>query len=238
MSAQNPSFPTPSPQPIPFPPASPPATPPYTPDPLDPVLIPGIEDEETDDGVNRWEGIPSNDRKQLKITTEAEVIKRLSTLEDKVSKQEQTIKELKNRETLDGLPTGSIIFYDRENCAKGWSKVSEAKGRVLVGAGLYNIKTDEDRNNQPYSYELKATGGNMDFILTEQQMPKHQHGTAWGESFEPGGKHGNVGNQKNHRGSNATDDDNYEYLSEPKGDGQPFDNRMPYIAYTVCKKDE
>ena len=132
------------------------------------------------------------------------------------------------------LPSGAIMFYDAENCPEGWSNVTKANGRVLMGAGLYNEDADQDGRNTAYSYELEEKGGNMDSILKESQMPKHQHGTAWGENQR--GKYGNVGSEDNHIGSLQNDSDNYEYLSESKGDGQPFDNRMPYIAYTVCKK--
>jgi len=31
---------------------------------------------------------------------------------------------------------------------------------------------------------------------------------------------------------------NYEFLSEPVGGGKFFANRMPYVAYIVCEKNQ
>ncbi len=135
----------------------------------------------------------------------------------------------------DVVPSGTITFYNAGECADGWSKVDLARGRVLIGAGTYNSDEDADGINQAFTYNTGKYGGNINYSLSVKQMPKHQHGTSWGEASR--GNYGYRGGPRNNFGSASSDFDNYEFLSQPVGAGEPFDNRMPYIAYTVCKKD-
>lgn len=132
----------------------------------------------------------------------------------------------------DAYPIGSI-YMNASNSANPASLLgfgtwtSFGAGRVLVGLD----STQSEFNS------IGETGGNKTapHTLTVDEIPSHQHGTAWGEqSAGPYGHRGSL----NQQGSAATDNDNYEYLSESIGGGGSHSHStlQPYITVYMWKR--
>lgn len=134
---------------------------------------------------------------------------------------------------ISAVPSGVIAAFET-SCPAGWSAYTTANDRVLVAAGG--------------AYSIGQIGGADSVALTSNQMPRHSHhmfadandrydsvqyypdaapnraasGSSSGASYSIGG---NRYGQPATRGS-----------TEAVGEGQPFDNRQPYIALNFCKR--
>lgn len=116
-----------------------------------------------------------------------------------------------------GVPSGAVMAFNLSLCPSGWSPVTAAQGRFIVGTGT--LGSD--------SYNLGATGGSAHHTLTIPEMPVHDHGI---------GTYGLVqttaGNVYGLHHAYATGS-----ATKPAGGGQPHENRPPYLALLYCQKD-
>lgn len=144
------------------------------------------------------------------------------------------------------LPTGSIIMWygSVSSIPLGWRLCNGQNGtpdlrdRFVMGAGggiaagqrggsstlnasgTTSVSGAHDHPVSISSAGAHSHGGNTsETALTIDQMPRHQHATGWGENNYkmPIPKYGTKDNSTNNPGSNATDFDNLNYLSEPVG---------------------
>lgn len=115
------------------------------------------------------------------------------------------------------VPSGAVMAFDLSACPSGWSPVTAAQGRFIVGTGT--LGSD--------SYGLGATGGEAQHSLTIAEMPAHEHGIGTYGLVSAAG-----GNVYGLHGS--YDAGTY---TKPSGGGQPHENRPPYLALLYCKKN-
>lgn len=122
-----------------------------------------------------------------------------------------------------GIPGGAVMAFNLTSCPTGWSPVTAAQGRFIVGTGTLGAD----------GYGLGETGGSARHALTEEEMPPHTHQTwsrvgsaQWSNSptpyalMQPG------------------------YYNEPTswtggaapGGAKPHENRPPYLALLFCQK--
>lgn len=134
----------------------------------------------------------------------------------------------------DVYPVGSIYINaeDSRNPAVifnfgTWSAIGA--GRVLLGSG-----TGIDTSGVTKIFEAGSQGGEYEHELTKEEIPPHQHATAWGESHN--GKYGDTGSRNNAGYSLPYDHDNYEWLTSVQGGGQGHNNIQPYITVYMWKR--
>jgi len=120
-------------------------------------------------------------------------------------------------------PSLQVSFFQLGTCPAGWAYYSGAAGRTLVGAGF------SDTN-----YGYLSAGGASVVGLSIAQMPRHQHGSGWGEEARFGSYHGLSG--RGGLGSGSTDHNNSESLTSAVGSGAAHENRMPYRTLMPCYK--
>ena len=73
------------------------------------------------------------------------------------------------------VPSGAVMAFNLASCPAGWSAVSGAAGRVVVGTGNYAANSDDDGANASFSYSLGATGGRRDHALSTGELASHSH---------------------------------------------------------------
>ncbi len=117
------------------------------------------------------------------------------------------------------------------SCPSGFRKFSEADGRVLIGSGsLYDSASGTTMN-----YSTGQVGGSAFHVLTESEMPAHNHNVQDAYWSEHWGDYG----PKNQRGaSGGQDSDNNLYTRNTttavSGGSQAHENRMPYYVVNWC----
>lgn len=147
------------------------------------------------------------------------------------------------------VPSGAVMAFNLAACPPGWSPVTAAVGRVVVGA--------------PNAAGVGATGGADSLALTTQQLPGHAHTIT-----DPGHTHGSgqlgfitwgctqtpglgFGQGLNYSANTSCAMNMSGLVSEPwtdaattgitatdvAGGGQPFDNRQASIAFLYCQKN-
>jgi type II secretory pathway pseudopilin PulG len=111
-----------------------------------------------------------------------------------------------------GVPNGSIIFYNGATCPAGWSEVTDARGRYIVGL--------------PSSGTLASTTGSALSNLENRAAGAHTH-TIYGSLFGY------------NAGSNAiyhrTSSGDYDQPTAGVVGGAVAGTNAPYIQYLVCK---
>ena len=95
-----------------------------------------------------------------------------------------------------GISSGAVVAFDRsdldeERCPSGWSPFLESRGRVLVGADKTSRAPGGMRFDRP-GMELRergfrSWGGEAAVVLTEAQMPRHEHSQYGGAARHYGG---------------------------------------------------
>lgn len=113
-----------------------------------------------------------------------------------------------------------------------------AAGRMIVGHG-----TATDANGLQRSFSAGSTGGTFQEVLSQSQLPSHQHGYQDTYMFEtgtvmqsvPANKKKNVGFINGGFGQGAYNFDNDTFVFEngvtdPVGNNQPVNNLPPYIT--------
>ncbi len=76
------------------------------------------------------------------------------------------------------IPSGAILAFDTipnapVKCPDGWNPHRELRGRMVVGAGKHSNK---DEKGQPLNiYDIGAKAGEEKHLLTEKEMPSHNH---------------------------------------------------------------
>lgn len=122
------------------------------------------------------------------------------------------------------VPAGAVIAFDREDgCPSGWRDMGKDwRGRMIVAAA----------SSENDTYSFGRTGGAEVHVLTEDEMPKHEHaiGALSGTEFPwfgPSNSHPIPTND-------APPGQSFDWSS---GEGHPHNNMPPYIALYFCKKE-
>ena len=113
-----------------------------------------------------------------------------------------------------------------------------ASGRMIIGAG-----TSTDTNGNQRSFSAGSTGGTYQEVLSQSQLPSHQHGYKDRYMFENSGSTGSVpasnketvGFINGGLGTRSPDNDNNTFVfvndvTQPVGNNQPVNNLSPYIT--------
>lgn len=114
-----------------------------------------------------------------------------------------------------------VAFVGRAGCPDGWTRFEAANGRFILGVSD--------------SFSPLATGGEQRVILTEAELPSHNHTIGpyeWGYSINGNGDGARIDVDdgppwRGHRG---------RLLADVAGGGQSHNNMPPYIALYFCKK--
>ena len=114
------------------------------------------------------------------------------------------------------FPTGTIMAFNLGNCPEGWTKLTAANGRTIIGTSG--------------SYGLGSTGGATTHTLTVNQMPSHTHGIPLGQGGGWSYPSGQIAQRSYYNDLWFTD------TSGARGNGQSHNNMQPYIAYLYCEK--
>jgi len=116
------------------------------------------------------------------------------------------------------IPTGTVAAFNLSTCPDGWSALSAAAGRFVVGTGTLGTDT----------YALASTGGEARHTLSTAEMPVHGHALPW-RSAGSGFAAGPYGPPAEYPAQGAQ--------TGNAGGGQAHENRPPYIALLYCQKD-
>ncbi len=142
------------------------------------------------------------------------------------------------------IPAGTVSAFNLASCPSGWSEVTDARGRFIVGVGT--LGSD--------SYALGATGGSARHTLTTAELPAHTHtvdppSTATssnGTHTHTGGvtfTNGTIGPDWMPVGSANTGSsgahthtvDIAQFNSGSAGSGDAHENRPPYLGMLICE---
>lgn len=133
-----------------------------------------------------------------------------------------------------GVPAGAVIPFATA-CPSGYSELTQARGRAIIGSGSYS---ESFRGNSfSTTYSRGSIGGVAAYRMNTNEMPRHAHGMTF--SFNRGTTRS--GRYYFWSGSCGTFRDGScgapEANTDMAGNGQAFDNRQPYIALTMCRKN-
>lgn len=126
------------------------------------------------------------------------------------------------------VPAGAVMAFNLSSCPSGWSPMGMAEGRVIIGVGNYSQNSDDDGSNPEIIYNLNDVGGRINHILTESEMPSHDHGD--NTYFFAGGSGGWY-----FQSSGIYQLNSFGFYS--RGNDQPHENRPPYLALLYCVKN-
>jgi microcystin-dependent protein len=144
--------------------------------------------------------------------------------------------------TEDGVEifTGVIAAFNGA-CPTGWTEYTDARGRAVIGAGQGSGLTNR---------VLGSTGGAETHVLTESEMPSHNHSMNSAGSHTHTGKVDNLvsSGSNNYRivawshsggvtfsGAVASAGSHTHTINDAGGDSA-HNNMQPYIALTYCQK--
>lgn len=133
-----------------------------------------------------------------------------------------------------GVPAGAVIPFATA-CPSGYSELTQARGRAIIGSGSYS---ESFRGNSfSTTYSRGSIGGVAAYRMNTNEMPRHAHGMSfsfYSGSVRGGRKYFWSGQCGTFRDPNCgAPEANTSYA----GSGQAFDNRQPYIALTMCRKN-
>lgn len=127
------------------------------------------------------------------------------------------------------IVAGTVSAFRLSACPTGWTALTTARGRVIVGTGTLGSDT----------YALNGTGGAAARTLTAANIPAHTHplrsvGLRMVRKAD-GDKHGWFQGLKD---ESAYDSDTRPDVNTKAsaGGSNPFDNRQPYLALLYCVK--
>ena len=146
--------------------------------------------------------------------TEARFTEARNLLQQSISDVEQSVPI---------LDAAVVAFDSSDGCLNGWTPLSIAEGRMMLGAGP--------------EYEYRTTGGEESVVLTERHMPAHAHPISqfeWGHSVNGG----DGGPERLDVDNNEPSTRDYgKLVTDSVGAGDPHPNMPPYVALYFCKKE-
>jgi hypothetical protein len=127
------------------------------------------------------------------------------------------------------VPTGAVMAFNLSACPAGWSPLSSANGRVIVGAGALSVG---------------QTAGSDQVTLTVQEMPSHTHGPGGAVNFIVD-EYPTICNGDGYVACNTAQICGGasgtsicgKSATSATGGGQPFDNRQASLALLYCQKN-
>jgi hypothetical protein len=129
------------------------------------------------------------------------------------------------------VPAGAVVAFNLSSCPTGWTAVTSAQGRVVVGV-------NPTAANGVSSRVLGATLGEETHTMTIGEMPAHNHVQGNQDAFTstPGVVSGSTPSNS-YRIGNFADPDAYQQPSTSStGGGQPFNNMQPSVVFLYCQK--
>jgi hypothetical protein len=148
-----------------------------------------------------------------------------------------------------GVPSGAVLAFDQECPETGWRPYSEANGRFIVGAGAptdpkhgsWQQVLPDGNLSRPIplsSYQLRRSGGEETHIISELEMPSHDHKFT-GAPIEFGGK-GPDAYSRDKSPALGTADVSINFTPEgsisPTGSNIAHNNLPPYYPLNFCIK--
>lgn len=134
-----------------------------------------------------------------------------------------------------GVPSGAVIPFATA-CPSGYSELTQAAGRAIIGSGSFY---ESFRGNTfSTTYPRGAIGGVANYRMNANELPRHAHGMSYSLS-----ERSKVRNGRKYFQLGDCTEFNDPYCGGPAsntssaGSGQAFDNRQPYIALTMCRKN-
>lgn len=132
------------------------------------------------------------------------------------------------------VPAGAVMAFNLWACPTGWTSVSGAEWRFIVWVWTLWIDT----------YSLSDTGWSATHILTQWELPPHNHSLEGeGAAAITGSPVNNMlgvitGATKTYVSSGPSDNTIFNDESIwTTGSGQAHENRPPYLAFLYCQKD-
>lgn len=127
----------------------------------------------------------------------------------------------------DEPPSGMVVAFDLASCPAGWSELTAARGRMVVGTNPAQF-SNPDGEGVISERSLGQTGGEETHTLTIDEMPSHAHQTL-GDS-----------NSQTTTGLgwwNSSSESAPLTQTGSTGGGQAHNNMPPFIALLYCQKD-
>ena len=113
-----------------------------------------------------------------------------------------------------------MIAYFEGDCPKGWEPYTHAQGRFVLGSSP--------------TYPLASTGGVANYVLTMQQMPRHQHRTGVAGVYAEPTQLDPVNDGRNGLGGSWWSIG--QLYTESEGGSEPVNNMPPYVVLNSCKR--
>lgn len=122
------------------------------------------------------------------------------------------------------LPSKSILFFNSTICPSGWTEVTSARGRYIVG--------------RPSGGTLAGTAGDDLDNLENRNLGTHAHSASAGSGGHSHGAQGLGGGDQNGLvyGSNGLDFASESPSATISPLGFPAGTPAPYIQFLVCQK--
>lgn len=98
-----------------------------------------------------------------------------------------------------------------------------AQGRTLIGCG-----STQDTRGESRGFGLGNTGGEFQHVLSEAEMPSHQHATGGIAAYG-----GNTGSGSNHVGQGSNEINYNTRYTDWRGGNAAHNNMQPYIAVYI-----
>ncbi|MBR9690843.1 hypothetical protein GOV08_04110 [Candidatus Woesearchaeota archaeon] len=126
-----------------------------------------------------------------------------------------TVGEIEGLDTL--VPSGAVLAFNLATCPSGWSRFTDADGRVITG-----LSSEAEFNT------LLKTGGEKTHTLTVKEMPSHTHKMAGSLHTRQESIDDILHQTHSTTGSTAT---------SATGGGAAHNNLQPYVTLLYCVKN-
>src|SRR4051812_38368193 len=182
---------------------------------------------------------------EAKVGAITEIIRCLKEIEKENAILKNQVKTLIDAPSSgNAFPKDTIVaFNSKENindwhrhCPDGWSPFDEARGRIIIGAGVPSNSEFKDWRRIGSSDPIQLTtrkpfesGGEENHIITVSEMPAHNHRVYPHAGFpDPGSQVS---------GAHGGDETTRVRYGETNfmGDGKPHNTMPPFIALYYCK---
>ncbi len=174
----------------------------------------------------------------------------LGRLKERVKTLQERVSALPDRQQVEGwarsvsgssvefeqLPAG-IVVASLKRCSDlgdKWGDYKEGAGRMIVGVGKATIAGSER------TFRLDEDGGFWEHVLTEDQMPQHDHATIvhLAQNDNRGFGRENFAQPRDFLSvKSSTGRDIGAARTDKAGSSKPHNNMPPYIALNFCKKE-
>jgi hypothetical protein len=125
------------------------------------------------------------------------------------------------------VPPGAVMAFDLPTCPAGWTELTAARGRTLVG-------TNPDTSNGLRVRARNAQFGEEDHLMSQAELVSHRH------IHSIRGQVGPFTNSDTNLwplgGSNAASTFGTSVQGEPTGNSMPFNVTQPSLALLYCRK--